>query len=173
MNELLSKLELRFKSNMHRHENILWEDISTRLLGSKTLLTKVSNMEDTLGEPDVIKYLDNLYFVDFSKESPLSRRSFCYDELALNLRKTNKPKSSVESQINKLGIDLLTEDMYLYMQSLEDFDLKTSSWIFTPSEIRNLGGALNAEKRYNRAFIFHNGADSYYASRGFRGFIKL
>ncbi|WP_035357288.1 DUF4256 domain-containing protein [Acholeplasma granularum] len=173
MNEFLKLLETRFKKNMHRHEHIKWHDIEEKLTQNKKILETLYKMELTGGEPDLMSYDNNLYYVDFSKETPLKRRSYCYDEKALKDRKKFKPESSVETEIKKLGINLVDENMYFYIQTLEDLDLKTSSWIHTPESIRKLGGALNAEKRYDRTFIFHNGADSYYASRGFRGYIKL
>lgn len=171
MENLLNTLRMRFEKNMHRHKDIKWSDIENKL--NKDHLKILEKMEETGGEPDVMTFEGSLYYVDFSKESPLGRRSYCYDEKAWHDRKKFKPESSVEKEAKKIGITLVSESMYMYMQGLEDLDLKTSSWIDTPQKFRDLGGALNAEKRYDRAFIYHNGADSYYASRGFRGFIKL
>ena len=173
MNKLIETLKNRFEKNSHRHTDVLWQDIEHKITNNQATLKTLQNMEDTGGEPDVIVFENTLYYVDFSKETPKDRRSYCYDEKAWHDRKKFKPESSVEKEAKKIGITLVSESMYMYMQSLEDFDLKTSSWIDTPKSFRDLGGALNAEKRYDRAFIYHNGADSYYASRGFRGFIKI
>jgi len=171
MDKLLAVLEKRFNDNMHRHKDVSWQDVKDKL--NNKVMGILQKMEDTGGKPDVIKYEGIVYYVDFSKESPEQRRSLCYDEKAWQDRKKFKPESSVEKHADQMGVKLINEPMYSYMQALEDFDLKTSSWIETPDSIRSLGGALNAEKRYQRTFIFHNGADSYYASRGYRGFIKL
>lgn len=170
--KLLDILELRFKKHPHRHEGVTWDSVFQKINQDPKKLTILQKMEDSGGEIDIIAFEGKLYYVDFSKESP-NRRSFCYDEKAWHDRKKFKPESSVEKDINNLGSKLVTEAMYLYMQTLEDFDLKTSSWIATPKSIRDLGGALNAEKRYGRAFIFHNGADSYYQSRGYRSYIEI
>lgn len=170
--KLLDILEQRFKKHPHRHEGVTWDKVSQKINQDPNKLTILQKMEDSGGEIDIIAFEGKLYYVDFSKESP-NRRSFCYDEKAWHDRKKFKPESSVEKDINNLGSKLVTEAMYLYMQTLEDFDLKTSSWIATPKSIRDLGGALNAEKRYGRAFIFHNGADSYYQSRGYRSYIEI
>ena len=171
MNELLKTLKNRFESNMHRHEGILWQDVEAKLDNKK--LEVLQKMEHTGGAPDVLLYESKLYYTDFSKESPVDRRSLCYDEKAWQDRKKFKPESSVEKEAAKLGVMLVDEPMYVYMQGLEDLDTKTSSWLQTPKAFRLLGGALNGEKRYQRTFIYHNGADSYYASRGYRGYIEL
>ena len=171
--KLLDILEQRFTTNPHRHEGVLWETVYHNIHQEQNKLSILQNMEDSGGEIDVISFEGNLYYVDFSKESPDKRRSFCYDEMAWHDRKKFKPESSVEKHVTTLGSKLITENMYMYIQTLEDLDLKTSSWIATPKSIRDLGGALNAEKRYGRAFIFHNGADSYYQSRGYRSYIKI
>jgi len=173
MDKLFQTLKDRFEQNMHRHPGVLWKDIEDKILYHKDILMTLEKMEATGGEPDVLSYQDGLYYVDFSKESPVGRRSLCFDEKAWHARKQNKPTSNVEKEASNMGVELVDEDMYVYMQSLEDLDLKTSSWIATPEAFRALGGALNAEKRYQRTFIFHNGADSYYAARGYRGYIKL
>lgn len=173
MDKLFQVLKDRFEQNMHRHLNISWKSVEEKILYHKDTLITLEKMEATGGEPDVLSYEGELYYVDFSKESPSGRRSLCFDEKALQARKQNKPKSSVEKDALSMGVKLVDEDMYFYMQSLEDLDLKTSSWIATPKDLRALGGALNAEKRYQRTFVFHNGADSYYAARGYRGYIKL
>lgn len=171
MENLLNLLKNRFEKNLHRHLGVVWSTVEGKL--TKESLEILKNMEATGGEPDVIKYNDHLYFVDFSKESPIGRRGYCFDEKAWHDRKKFKPQSSVEKEAKKLGVELIDESMYMYIQTIDDLDLKTSSWIATPKAFRALGGALNAEKRYQRTFIFHNGADSYYESRGYRGFIKL
>lgn len=173
MSEFINTLELRFKDNMHRHNNVKWEDVVTVLNSNSELLDVVTKMELTGGNPDVVVFNDELYYVDFSKDSPHNRRSLCYDKVALDNRKNNKPLSDAISEANKIGITILNEEEYYYLQSLEDLDLKTSSWILSNDDIRVLGGAKFCEKRYKQTFTFHNGADSYYSSRGFRGKIKL
>lgn len=173
MKELIELLQKRFSQNMHRHPNTNWQTVEDKLQADKNYLKVLQKMEDSGGEPDVLEYRGKLYYVDFSKESPKGRRSYCYDEKALYDRKKFKPESSVEKVAKDMGVDLVDEAMYIFIQTVEDLDLKTSSWLKTPDDFRALGGALNGEKRYQRAFIFHNGADSYYASRGFRGYIQL
>lgn len=178
MNEeaLLILLKERFDQNMDRHPKIHWTQIEERLRNNQKLLLSVSQMEETGGEPDVIVVphaLNSLYFIDCSKESPAGRRSLCYDQEARNQRKKNKPESSAQEVANRLGIELLTEKDYLFIQSIGDFDGKTSSWLQTPLEMRGVGGALFGDKRFNRAFVYHNGADSYYSARGFRGKILI
>ena len=173
MIEFLKTLETRFTFNTHRHPSVKWSEVANILSTNPEFLDIIIKMEETGGEIDILFYKDALYVVDFSTESPKGRRSLCYDETARNARKANKPVSSVEAVAKTIGISIVDEEMYQYMQDIEDFDLKTSSWIKTPPTLRSLGGALNAEKRYQRTFIFHNGADSYYASRGFRGYLKI
>lgn len=173
MKALLELLQKRFNQNMHRHANTNWQTVEDKLHAHKNHLDVLQKMEDTGGEPDVLEYDGKLYIVDFSKESPKGRRSYCYDEKALYERKKFKPESSVEKVVKDIGVEVVDEAMYIFMQTVEDLDLKTSSWLKTPNDFRKLGGALNGEKRYQRTFIFHNGADSYYGSRGFRGYIQL
>ena len=172
--ELISILEKRFKENMNRHININWNDILKRL--NENVLLSLKYMEETGGEPDIIIYdkkNDNYSYCDCSKESPIYRRKLCYDNEALNKRKTNKPISSAVLEAEKNNIKLLTEEEYKYLQTLGDFDLKSSSWLLTNNEIRLLGGAIFGDKRYNRTFIYHNGAETYYSNRGFRGILKI
>lgn len=172
--ELISILEKRFKENMNRHININWNDILKRL--NENVLLSLKYMEETGGEPDIIIYdkkNDNYSYCDCSKESPIYRRKLCYDNEALNKRKTNKPISSAVLEAEKNNIKLLTEEEYKYLQTLGDFDLKSSSWLLTNNEIRLLGGAIFGDKRYNRTFIYHNGAEAYYSNRGFRGILKI
>lgn len=165
---LLKTLEQRFTENMHRHETLKWQDIIKKL--SDDHLKTLYFMEDTKGEPDVLydARLNEWYFVDFSKETPAGRRSLCYDFEAWEGRTKNKPQSDVETEANRIGGELLDEETYRYLQTIEPLDLKTSSWIATPKKIRVLKGALFCDRRYNTVFTYHNGADSYYGSRGFR-----
>lgn len=163
-------LKNRFLNNMHRHSNIKWEEVEKRL--TKDKLEIINKMDSNGGEADLIIYQYEYLYVDFSKETPL-RRNVCYDDEALNSRKTFKPDSSAKALAKEIGINLLTKEMYLYMQSLENIDLKTSSWLETPDNIRELGGAIFGDNRYNQTFIYHNGAESYYNVRGFRGYIKI
>lgn len=169
--ELLNTLESRFNTHMERHENIPFQNIADKL--NDTQLTALYNMEATEGEPDVIDFDGTLYFADCSKESPKGRRSVCYDRAALEARKKYKPDNSAVDLAKEIGIDLLTEEDYRLLQQFGDFDLKSSSWVKTPDEIRTLGGALFCDKRYNTVFLYHNGADSYYGARGFRGKLKI
>jgi len=173
---LLALLEERFHSNMNRHEGLSWVDLKNRLLLNKEALASLDKMEKSGGEPDVVKYdrdTDAYIFMDCSKETPVGRRSICYDRKALDARKQNKPDNSAVDMANEIGITLLTEEEYRYLQTLGDYDLKTSSWLKTPDSIRKLGGALFGDKRYDTVFIYHNGADSYYAVRGFRGVLRV
>ncbi len=167
-------LEKRFIQNKNMHKDIRWDDVKKRL--TREVISSLRYMEETGGEPDIIMYdkIDDKYiYCDTSIESPIGRRSLCYDRDALNGRKNNKPNSDImtEAKINKVKI--LNEEEYKYLQSLGDFDLKSTSWILTPIEIRKLGGALFGDKKYNRTFIFHNGAESYYSNRGFRVLLKI
>lgn len=172
-NEILSILEKRFQDHTNRHPKIEWSEIEKSLNSNPKLLEVVTKMELTGGEPDVISLGDNLYFVDCSKESPKDRRSLCFDQDAWEKRKQHKPSSTVEAEAAEIGIGLLTETDYLEWQKFGPFDEKTSSWIETPKELRKLGGALFGDYRFGRTFIYHNGAASYYGSRGFRGKIKI
>lgn len=174
--KLLKVLQDRFAKNMHRHEGIEWEDVQVRLLENPGKLWTLNEMERTGGEPDVVGYdeeRDEYVFCDCSRESPKGRRSVCYDREALEKRKKHKPETSAMDMAQEMGIEILTEEQYRALQELDEFDLKTSSWIKTPAEIRKLGGALFCDRRYNHVFVYHNGADSYYGSRGFRGMMRV
>jgi hypothetical protein len=169
--DLLKILKIRFESNTHRHQGIDWTMVEEKLLVNQNKLLSLFLMEQSGGEPDVVQ-LDSsataLVFIDCSAESPLGRRSLCYDKQALDKRKDNKPKSSVQAEVEQMGVSLLSEPEYHQLQAFGPFDTKTSSWIKTPESIRKLGGALFGDYRYGRVFIYHNGAESYYAARGFR-----
>ena len=172
--ELILILEKRFIKNEKMHKGINWDDVLKRL--NNESLFSLRYMEETGGEPDVIMYdkeNDKFVYCDTSIESPIGRRSFCYDIDALNSRKSNKPSSDIMTEANNNKVKVLDEVEYKYLQSLGDFDLKSSSWILTPMEIRKLGGALFGDKKYNRTFIYHNGAESYYSNRGFRVLLKI
>ncbi len=172
---ILQILQERFESNLHRHPSIKWSDVEKKLQNSKKL-NILEKMEFTWWEPDIILYntnTDEYIFVDCSPESPAGRRSLCYDQVALDGRKENKPKGNVKDMARSIGAELLTEDEYRYLQSLEAVDLKTSSWITTPESIRKLGWALFCDRRYNTVFTYHNGADSYYAARGWRWSVRI
>ena len=175
---LLSMLKARFEKNMSRHTGIKWEDVQARLespAGGKKLWS-LDEMELTEGEPDVVGYDEKTgeyIFYDCSTESPKGRRSLCYDNEALESRKEHKPKNSAVQMAAEMGIELLTEEAYKALQQLGSFDLKTSSWVQTPAAIRKLGGALFCDRRYNHVFVYHNGAESYYAARGFRGALRI
>jgi len=174
--ELIKILKIRFEKNQNRHENIKWENVQKKLESNPEKLWSLHEMERTEGEPDVISYdkkKDEYLFIDCSAESPKGRRSLCYDRKALDSRKENKPANSAIDFANEIGIEILDEEQYRELQTFGNFDLKTSSWVKTPDEIRNLGGAVFCDKRYNTVFLYHNGADSYYAARGFRGFLKI
>ena len=177
--ELLSTLKARFEKNMNRHKGIDWAKVQTKLKANTAKLWSLQEMERTGGEPDVVGYEkknSEYIFYDCSAESPAGRRSICYDHEALEKRKEHKPTNSAMGMAADMGIEILTEEQYLELQSLtkgENFDAKTSSWLNTPAEIRKLGGAICADFRYGRVFVGHNGADSYYASRGFRGLLKV
>ncbi|MGH1517267.1 DUF4256 domain-containing protein [Chryseobacterium sp. JK1] len=172
---LLKTLKARFEKNMNRHEGLSWGNIQKKLEADPEKLWSLNKMEETEGEPDVIDYnkeIDEYSFVDCSPESP-KRRSLCYDYKAWNSRKANKPESNVIDTAAEMGVELLNEDQYRQLQKLGKFDLKTSSWIQTPSHIRQLGGAVFCDRRYDTVFTYHNGADSYYAARGFRGSLRV
>lgn len=174
--ELIGILKARFENNMNRHKDLDWEDIEVKLNNQPEKLWSLNEMEITQGEPDVIEYdakKDEHIFVDCSVESPKGRRSICYDHQALEARKEYKPNHSAIEMAIEMGVEVLTETKYRSLQKLGKFDLKTSSWIQTPDEIRKLGGALFCDRRYDTVFVYHNGAESYYAARGFRGMLKV
>lgn len=174
--ELLDILEKRFSKHQHRHEGLLWEKVSERLLYSPDKLLSLEQMELTGGEPDVIGYdevQDEFVFCDCSSESPKGRRSVCYDREAQESRKEHRPANNAVDMADAMGVELLTEDMYRELQKLGEFDTKTSGWIHTPESIRKLGGALFCDRRYNTVFVYHNGAQSYYAARAFRGILRV
>ncbi len=175
-NELLTILKTRFEKHKNRHKGIEWANVQAKLEASPEKLWALDDMETTGGEPDVVGYdkkTDEYIFFDCSAESPKGRRSLCYDRKALDARKENKPKDSVMDMATAIGIELLTEEQYRELQQLGEFDTKTSSWIITPPDIRQLGGAIFCDRRYNTVFTYHNGADSYYAARGFRGSLRV
>lgn len=174
--KLLQALKTRFEKNMHRHKGIAWSEVEARLESSSTALKSLGAMEESGGEPDVIgqdKKTGHFTFCDCSAESPTGRRSLCFDREALDTRKENKPQGSAVEMAAEMGIDLLTEEQYRELQKLGEFDLKTSSWVTTPPDVRSLGGALFCDRRYGRVFVYHNGAQSYYAARGFRGLLRV
>jgi hypothetical protein len=174
--ELIKILKIRFDKNMNRHKGINWNNLQAKLKSNNQKLWSLNEMEKTGGEPDVVAYdkkTDQYIFYDCSAESPQGRRSFCYDIEALESRKENKPKNSAMNVANEMGIELLTEQEYRELQKLGKFDLKTSSWVKTPTEIRKLKGAIFCDCRYNTVFVYHNGAESYYAARGFRGSMRV
>jgi hypothetical protein len=174
--ELLAILKTRFDKNMKRHPGVSWADVQARLEKSGNKLWSLSEMERTGGEPDVAGRADKtgeLTFVDCSPESPKGRRSMCYDAEALAARKENKPADSAVNLATAMGIELLTEEEYRQLQQTGEFDTKTSSWVKTPARIRKLGGAVFCDRRYDTVFLYHNGAESYYAARGFRGKISI
>lgn len=174
--ELIATLKDRFEKNKNRHKGIDWSKVEARLKTNPKALWSLNEMERTGGEPDVVgfdKKTGKFNFLDCSPESPKGRRSICYDREALEARKEHKPKDSAVNMADSMGIDLLTEEQYRALQELGEFDTKSSSWISTPAEIRKLGGALFCDRRYDHVFTYHNGADSYYAARGFRGSIRV
>lgn len=173
---LLQTLKHRFEANMHRHPGVAWSDVLGKLQGQPAALGVLREMEATGGEPDVVGYdavADQYTFCDCAAETPAGRRSLCYDREALNARKENKPEGSAVEMAASMGIELLTEAQYRALQALGDFDTKTSSWVRTPPEVRKLGGALFCDRRYGVVFVYHNGAQSYYAVRGFRGLLRV
>jgi hypothetical protein len=174
--ELLSILQARFAQNMKRHKGIEWATVLARLEANATKLWSLNQMETTGGEPDVVGHdakTGEYIFYDCSAESPRGRRSVCYDHEALESRKEHKPQDSATGMAADMGIDLLTEQQYRDLQQLGNFDTKTSSWVATPAEIRKLGGAVFCDRRYGTIFLYHNGAESYYAARGFRGCLRV
>ncbi len=173
---LISVLKNRFESYPNRHENIKWNNVQEKLESCPDKLWSLNEMERTEGEPDVVGYdnkTNEYLFIDCSAESPKGRRSICYDRKALDSRKEHKPVNSAIDLATEIGIEILSEEQYRYLQTLGNFDLKTSSWVKTPDEIRKLGGAIFCDKRYNTVFLYHNGAESYYEARGFRGILRI
>jgi len=174
--ELLYTLKERFEKNMNRHKDIEWNKVQVKLKSKTKNLWSLNEMERTDGEPDVVgfdKKTGEYIFYDCSAESPKGRRSLCYDREALEKRKEHKPKNSVVEMAASMGIQLLTEAQYRELQKLGNFDLRTSSWVKTPDDIRKLGGAIFCDRRYDTVFVYHNGAESYYAARGFRGSLRI
>lgn len=173
---LIKTLEKRFEKNMHRHKGMKWEKVLARIEKNDKKLASLFEMENTGGEPDVVNFdkkSGEFIFFDCSEETPKDRRSFCYDKIALQERKEHKPKNNIIDVAKEMGIEILNEDDYRHLQSHGEFDLKTSSWLLTPSDIRSLGGAIFGDRRYDKVFVYHNGASSYYAARGFRGSIRV
>lgn len=176
VDELFQILKKRFEKNSHRHPNVKWEQVQTKLESHPDKLWSLNEMEETGGEPDVIVWdqaTDKYTFYDCSPESPKGRRSLCYDQEALVSRKKHPPKNSALSLADEMGVSLLTEEQYLELQQLGEFDTKTSNWLKTPADVRSHGGAIFGDRRFGRVFIYHNGADSYYGARGFRGLLKV
>jgi len=174
--ELLGVLKSRFEKNMKRHKGLEWSKVQARLEANPEKLWSLDDMEATGGEPDVVGYdkkTGEYIFYDCSAESPKDRRSLCYDRRALESRKEHKPKNSAMDMAAEMGIEILTEEQYRELQELGEFDTKTSSWVKTPADIRQLGGAVFCDRRYNTVFLYHNGAESYYAARGFRGSLRV
>jgi hypothetical protein len=174
--ELLDALKTRFEKHMERHRKLDWADVRARLEGNADKLRSLQEMERTGGEPDVVGYdkkTGEYIFYDCSEESPKGRRSLCYDRKALDARKEHKPKDNAVDMATAMGVELLTEEQYRDLQKLGEFDTKTSSWVKTPPEIRKLGGAIFCDRRYDTVFVYHNGAESYYAARGFRGSVSV
>ncbi|RZK39723.1 MAG: DUF4256 domain-containing protein [Pedobacter sp.] len=173
--DLINTLKERFKKNMKRHEGIAWEDVESKLrAAAPSKLWSLDEMEVTGGEPDVIGYDNGIYvFCDCAPETPKGRRSLCYDRKALDARKMHKPENSAMDVASEMGVEILTEEQYRDLQTLGKFDQKTSTWLKTPKDIRDLGGAIFGDFRYGKVFIYHNGADSYYGSRAFRGILKI
>ena len=174
--ELLRALKARFEKNMNRHKGLEWANVQAKLEANIEKLWSLSEMDRTGGEPDVVGYdkeTGEYIFIDCSAESPKGRRNVCYDRKALEARKEFKPENSAIDMAAAMGIELLTEEQYRELQKLGNFDTKTSSWVKTPSEIRKLGGAIFCDRRYDHVFVYHNGAESYYAARGFRGSLRV
>jgi hypothetical protein len=174
--ELLTVLKTRFEKNMNRHKGSEWAKVQAKLEANTDKLWSISEMERTGGEPDTVgqdKKTGEYIFYDCSAESPKDRRSLCYDRKALDSRKENKPKDNAMDMADAMGVEILTEEEYRGLQKLGEFDTKTSSWVNTPSAIRELGGALFCDRRFDTVFTYHNGAESYYAARGFRGWLRV
>lgn len=173
---LIGALKVRFEKNMNRHKDLKWNDVQARLESNPSKLWSLNEMERTGGEPDVVGYdkeTGEYIFIDCSAESPKGRRSICYDHEALESRKEHKPENSAVGMAADMGIELLTEQQYRELQKLGSFDMKTSSWVKTPENIRKLGGAIFCDRRYDTVFVYHNGAESYYSARGFRGLLRV
>lgn len=176
MEHQIQLLKARFQQNPNRHKNLDWNKIEEKLKANPKKLAIIEKMEKTGGEPDVVDYdskSNEFIFFDCVTESPTERRSYCYDQEALDARKANKPKNNAVEVAKSIGIEILDEEQYRYLQKLGDFDTKTSSWLKTPEKIRKLGGAIFGDFRFDTVFIYHNGAESYYAARGFRGMLKV
>ncbi len=174
--ELFTTLKARFEKNMNRHQGLEWANVQARVEASATKLWSLAEMHRTGGEPDVVRYdkkSDEIVFIDCSPETPKGRRSICYDPEALASRKENKPKDSAMGMAAAMGIEILTEEEYRGLQRLGMFDTTTSSWVKTPTQIRQLSGALFCDRRYDQVFVYHNGAESYYAARAFRGSLRV
>ncbi|MHC0036221.1 DUF4256 domain-containing protein [Pseudoneobacillus sp. C159] len=174
--EILETLKVRFEKNMNRHQGLVWDEVQAKLETNEEKLWSLNEMEITGGEPDVIAFdeeTDEYIFYDCSAESPKGRRSVCYDHEALESRKQHKPANSAIGMAADMGIEILTEEQYRELQNLGNFDLKSSSWVETPLNIRKLGGAIFCDRRYDTVFMYHNGAESYYAARGFRGSLRV
>lgn len=175
-NKLKRKLKERFEENMHRHKSLMWDKVQAKLEANLEKLWSLNEMEETGGEPDVVEYdkkTDEYIFFDCSAESPKGRRNVCYDNEGLESRKEHKPKNSAVGMAAEMGIEILTEKQYRELQKLGNFDTKTSSWVKTPAEIRKLGGAIFCDRRFDTVFTYHNGAESYYAARAFRGSLRV
>ncbi|MGE3777947.1 MAG: DUF4256 domain-containing protein [Pirellulaceae bacterium] len=176
VNSLLLVIKSRFEQNGRRHSGVAWQQVEKRLLDRPEALRSLQAMEATGGEPDVVGVNDAtgaIIFCDCSPESPAGRRSLCYDRAALDSRKANKPRGSALEMAAEMGVALMTEEQYRYLQTLGNFDTKTSSWVVTPEDVRSLKGALFCDRRFGRVFVYHNGAESYYAARGFRGWLEV
>ena len=174
--ELLSTLKTRFEKDMQRHQGVAWTQVQAKLEAKADKLWSLQEMERTGGEPDVVGYdkkTGEYIFYDCAADSPKGRRSFCYDRVALDSRKEHKPKNNAEDLAAAMGVEILTEEQYRDLQKLGEFDTKTSSWVKTPANIRKLGGALFCDRRFDTVFVYHNGAESYYAARGFRGWVRV
>jgi hypothetical protein len=174
--ELLKALKARFEKNMNRHKGLAWVEVQAKLEANAEKLWSINEMERTGGEPDVVghdKKTGEYIFYDCAAESPKDRRSLCYDREALDSRKENKPKGNAIDRAAAMGVELLTEEQYRGLQNLGEFDTKTSSWVKTPSNVRKLGGALFCDRRFDTVFVYHNGAESYYAGRAFRGWLRV
>ncbi|MCB0824771.1 MAG: DUF4256 domain-containing protein [Armatimonadetes bacterium] len=174
--ELIAILKARFEKHPARHQGIAWADVQAKLEANPDKLASLTKMEESGGEPDVVAHdpeTGDYLFFDCAAESPKNRRSLCYDQAALDSRKEHKPKGNAMTAAAEMGITILTEEQYAHLQTLGEFDTKTSSWLLTPDSIRDLGGAIFGDRRFNHVFTYHNGAESYYASRGFRGCLRV